>query len=69
MHEHVNECFLKKGKWLYLSQLPIALRPVWNVPPDFLHDLSMGQDVQNPWERIPAVPSRGYGAPDEDCFN
>lgn len=38
-------------------------------PQIFLHDLSVGQDVQNPWERIPAVPSCGYGATDEDRFN
>lgn len=33
---------------------------------DLLHDLSLGPDVQDPGEGVPAVSACGDGSPDED---
>lgn len=33
---------------------------------DFVHDLSLGQDVQDLGERVPAIPACGDGPADED---
>ena len=33
---------------------------------DLVHDLSLGQDVQDPGERVPAIPACGDGPADED---
>lgn len=46
-----------------------VLKSILIFSPDLLHDLSMGQNVQNPWKRISAIPSSGYGAFNEDSFN
>lgn len=37
----------------------------WWVP-DFVHDLGLGQDVQDPGQGLPAVSPCGDGPPDED---
>ena len=35
---------------------------------DILHDLGVGEDVQDPGEGVPAVPAHGHGARAESCL-
>lgn len=36
---------------------------------DLIHDISLGQDVQDPGEGVSAVPACGYGPINEDCLH
>ena len=36
---------------------------------DILHDLGVGEDVQDPGEGVPAVPAHGHGARAEGCLS
>ena len=45
----------------------IMMRLVMGVS-DILHDLGVGEDVQDPGEGVPAVPAHGHGARAESCL-
>ena len=71
---NIKHCFHETGKWLYDILFTLFFKINFNLifnffSADLLYDLSMGQNVQNPWKGISAVPSSGHGAFNEDSFN
>lgn len=60
----------RKKTWKWTRNVPAAApstdRVVTSWLPDLVHDLGLGQDVQDPGQGVPAVPARGDGSPDED---